>query len=138
MPLKLTTAQKALMPDTYGIPVNCNYTNSFHVTRTKQKPVYNLDFESITDELNAALDIGLENYGSGRANWIIPAILKAPNNANKLARYWQLYCSECANQHDSARIAKAWHSYTAEQREYINGILTESLKHCFDYLANNF
>lgn len=133
-----TKAQRDALPATFGHPVMCDYVERHHAERKAQETVYDLDFDAITYELEIALNIGLENYGSGRASYEICRILKGNNNMNKIASLWQLYCSEVANQHERYAINKHWKAYTEEQRATVTQALTEYAAGCIDYLTTEF
>ena len=132
----LSTKQRAKIRNTYGIPVNDPYALHKHEALKNREPSYTLDFESATKELDIALNIGLESYGSGRASWMIPAILKGNNN-NKQAAMWQLYISEVVGAcYTAAQVNKAWHKYTKQQQEYIRKKVDEYLDSCLDDLMD--
>lgn len=136
---KLTHIERKSLPETYGVPVNDKYTESYHAIRQNQDISYNVaNYDDITCELKDALNIGLENYGSNRGSYEICRILRGNNNMNKITLIWQLYCGEVANEHDKAKIAKAWKSYTPEERRVITGQLTDYLDHCLEYLQESF
>jgi len=134
-----TSAQLKALPDTYGIPVGDAYTLRVERDRAKQAPAYELDYSSATAELDAALRIGLPNYGSCIASWQIPRIIKANKNANKHAQMWHLYVTQvCGAAYTPAQINAAWRKYTPEQQATINGKLEAYLNGCFEYLVTAF
>lgn len=134
----LTAKQRAALPETYGVPVNAPYVLRQHEARKKQESSYDLDFLSVTEEFEISLDIGLSNYGSGRANWVIPEILKANSNTNKQAALWNLYISEVVGAgYTPAQIKKAWNSYSKSQQSFINSKIDEYLDNCLIQLMEN-
>ena len=135
----LTPAQRKALPDTYGIPVNDAYTLRQEATRAKDEPAYDLDYTSATSELRTALNIGLENYGSGIASWRIPAIIKGTAGNNKPAQMWQLYVSQvCGAKHTTPQVNKAWKGYTKAQQQAITVLINEYLDDCLAHLQDNF
>lgn len=73
---ELTKKEKNSLPDTYGTPLYDKHTMEKEdcLWDIKEKQ-YDLSFDSVKYELEAAFNIGLENYGSGIASWKIPEIL---------------------------------------------------------------
>ena len=137
--LKLTPAERKALPDTYGIPVNDEYTLHYERIRAKEEPTYLLDFDSVTLEMKCAFSIGLESYGSCCASWRIPQIIKANNNANKPAQLWHLYIGQvCGAGYTSAQINKAWNGYTKAQQQHITDAVNTYLDDCLEYLQNEF
>ena len=126
----LTKKERGSLPSTYGAKP--------HTVKERKYKSYDLDFESVTHELDVAIDIGLENYGTGKANWIICEILKASNNTNKQSRMWQLYITEVCGAYDNKDINKAWNNYTKDQQDFINKKMDEYLDSCLEYLQLNF
>lgn len=135
--LKLTAAQRKALPDTYGIPVADAYTTQQERIRTSQPTTYDLDFGSATTEMNTALSIGLENYGSGIASWKIPQVLKAPGSANKPTQMWHLYVTQvCGAKHTAHNINTAWKHYTRAQQATITKAMNDYLDLCLEYLQD--
>ena len=126
----LTKKERDSLPSTYGAKP--------YPVKTREYKSYDLDFESVTDELDVALQIGLESYGDGKASWVICEILKASNNMNKQARMWQLYITEVCGSYDNKEINKAWNNYTKDQQDFINKKMDEYLEYCLEYLQYNF
>lgn len=126
------------IPETYGIPVNDAYTLNRQATLWKHGNTYTLDFDSVTEELKTAFDMGLENYGSGMSSFVIPRILKMNNNANRPAQIWHLYISQVCGDYEPHKVNKAWHSYTPEQQAFITAQCNDYLESCLEYLTMEF
>jgi len=126
----LTKKERDSLPPTYGAKP--------HAVKPIDHKYYKLNFERVTHELDVALQIGLENYGTGKASWVICEILKGHRNMNKQARMWQLFVTEVCGSYDNKEINKAWNNYTKDQQDFINKKMDEYLDSCLEYLNYNF
>ena len=131
-----TIAERNALPDTYGIPVNDPYTLHTDEVRRTKPPRYGLSYESATEELDYAIQMGLHNYGTGIASSVIPRILKSPGAEGQ--RAWELYVWQvCGGGYTRAQIRKAWDGYTPAEKARITEALEEYLEDCFTELTNN-
>lgn len=135
---QLTPAQRLKLPRTYGHPVNAVYVARHEDTMWKHGNTYDLDFDSVTQELTVALDIGLENYGSGRASFEECRILRTNNTANKEAQLWKLYVSQVCGDYSSTQVNNAWGNYTEEQQDYITAKMEQYLEWRLEYTLESF
>lgn len=94
---------------------------------------YSLEFPEVTRELETALHIGLENYGSGMASFEECRILRL-NVGDKIAQLWKLYISQVCGDHSDHLINVAWNNYTPEQKHYLETKLGDYLEYRLEYI----
>ena len=134
----ISEERKQSLPETFGHPYNDPYVLTAANKLWVHGNQYDLTFDEVMEELQIALDIGLENYGSGKASWMVPTILKGNCDEFKPFNLLGLYIEEVCGDYSWEEIKDFWEALSKPERCTLSTILEEHLNDRLQYALENF